>query len=44
MQNYRLYLRAKNILNSEARPSTSFTKDIAPLPGRSLVAGVQALF
>lgn len=44
MQNYRFYFRAKNITDEEGRLSTSFVKDIAPMPGRNFLAGVQALF
>lgn len=43
-QNYRLYFRAKNLLNEEGRLHTSYLKEIAPLPGRNFMAGVQALF
>jgi iron complex outermembrane receptor protein len=43
-QNYRLYFRAKNILNQEGRLHTSYLKEVAPLPGRNFIAGVQALF
>lgn len=43
-QNYRFYVRAKNLLNQEGRLHTSYLKEIAPLPGRNFMAGVQALF
>lgn len=36
--------RLKNLLNQEARLHTSTLKDVAPLAGRSVVAGVQTLF
>lgn len=44
MQNYRFYFRVKNITDEEGRLATSFVKDIAPMPGRNFVLGVQALF
>lgn len=43
-QNYRLYFRAKNIFDQEARMHTSFLKDKVPMAGRNFVAGVQAVF
>lgn len=43
-QNYRIYLRAKNLFNQEARLHTSTLKDVAPLSGRNFVAGFQAIF
>ncbi|WP_367873289.1 TonB-dependent receptor [Luteolibacter sp. Populi] len=39
-----LFLRATNLLNEEARVSTSFRKDVAPLPGRGLSLGVRHEF
>ena len=36
--------RLKNILNQEARLHTSTLKEIAPLAGRNIVAGVQYSF
>lgn len=39
-----LYLRGRNLLDEDARRHTSFLKDLAPLPGRSLYAGVRAEF
>jgi iron complex outermembrane receptor protein len=39
-----LFLRATNLLNEEARVSTSFRKDVAPLPGRGLSVGVRCEF
>jgi len=36
-----LFLRGQNLLDEEARRSTSPLKDIAPLPGRSVAAGVR---
>ena len=38
------FTRLKNILNEEARLHTSTLKDIAPLAGRSVVAGVQYIY
>jgi len=39
-----LFLNGNNLLDREARVHTSFLKDLAPLPGRSLSAGVRVLF
>lgn len=39
-----LFLRGTNLLNDEIRRSTSFIKDIAPAPGRGVVAGVRVAF
>lgn len=39
-----LFGRLKNILNEEARQHTSTLKDIAPMAGRNIVAGVQYLY
>ncbi len=41
---FTVFLRATNLLNQEARLSTSFRKDVAPLPGRSLILGVRHTF
>lgn len=38
------FLRATNLLNEEARLSTSFRKDVAPLPGRGLALGLRCDF
>ncbi|MFT3992112.1 MAG: TonB-dependent receptor [Luteolibacter sp.] len=38
------FLKGTNLLNQEARQSTSFLKDIAPLAGRGVVAGVRVAF
>jgi len=38
------YVKAVNLLDQEARQSTSFLKDIAPLPGRGLVVGLRSEF
>ncbi|MGQ0619052.1 MAG: TonB-dependent receptor [Panacagrimonas sp.] len=39
-----LYLRGRNLLDEEARRHTSFLKDFAPLPGASLIVGVNLRF
>lgn len=39
-----LFLRGRNLLDEEARRHTSFLKDVYPLPGRSLYAGVKLDF
>lgn len=39
-----LYLKGTNLTNEEARQSTSFLKDIAPMAGRGVVAGIRAEF
>lgn len=39
-----IYLRGSNLTNEEARQSTSFLKDIAPMPGRGVVLGLRAEF
>lgn len=39
-----VFLRGTNLLDEEARLHTSFLKDIAPLGGRAVVAGVQFSF
>jgi len=38
------FLKGSNLLDEEARRSTSPLKDFAPLPGRSLTAGVRMAF
>ncbi|MFD2365657.1 TonB-dependent receptor [Pseudoduganella sp. GCM10020061] len=38
------FVLAKNLLNEQIRTSTSVLKDVAPLPGRSLVFGVRSRF
>jgi len=43
-EEFTVFLRAINLLNDEARLSTSFRKDVAPLPGRGLMIGVRAEF
>ena len=37
-------LGAPNLTDREARPHTSFLKDVVPLPGRNVVFGVRAFF
>ncbi len=39
-----IYLKGSNLANEEARQSTSFLKDIAPMPGRGVVLGLRAEF
>lgn len=39
-----LFVRGWNLTDREARVHTSFLKDLAPLPGRSLLFGVRARF
>lgn len=39
-----LFMRGSNLANEEARLHTSFTKDYAPLAGRSLTLGLQTAF
>lgn len=39
-----LYLKASNLTDTEARVHTSFIKDIAPRPGRSIAIGVRGYF
>jgi iron complex outermembrane recepter protein len=38
------YLKGSNLTNEEARQSTSFLKDIAPVAGRGIVAGIRTEF
>ena len=39
-----LFVDGTNLLDQEARPHTSVLKDLAPLPGRSVAAGVRLFF
>ena len=39
-----LFVDASNLTDREARPHTSFLKDVVPLPGRNVVFGVRAYF
>ncbi|HWA28274.1 MAG TPA: TonB-dependent receptor, partial [Lacunisphaera sp.] len=41
---WEFFARGTNLADEEARVSTSFLKDVAPLPGRSLTAGVRVSF
>ncbi len=38
------YIRGVNLTDEEARLSTSFLKDVAPLAGRGVIAGIRAEF
>ena len=38
------YIKGTNLTDEEARPSTSFLKDVAPLAGRGLIVGMRAEF
>ncbi|HMO17703.1 MAG TPA: TonB-dependent receptor [Oligoflexia bacterium] len=40
----RLFARGTNLTNEEGRVHMSFIKDLAPLPGRSFVAGLRGTF
>lgn len=41
---WEIFVRGTNLTNDEARPHTSFVKDLAPLPGRGAMAGVRMRF
>lgn len=41
---WEVFLDGSNLTDQEARVHTSFLKDVAPLPGRSLAFGVRAFF
>ena len=41
---WEIYADANNLTNQTARLATSYIKDLAPLPGRSLALGVRAFF
>ncbi len=41
---FSFFVRATNLLNEDARRSTSFLKDVAPLPGRSAMIGFRGEF
>ncbi|HWS79131.1 MAG TPA: TonB-dependent receptor, partial [Thermomonas sp.] len=43
-QEVELFLDGNNLTDREARPHTSFLKDVVPLPGRNIVFGVRAFF
>jgi iron complex outermembrane receptor protein len=38
------YVRGTNLLNQTARESTSYLKDILPLPGAGVMVGVKMMF
>ena len=42
--NWEIFLRGRNLDDEEARNHTSFLKERAPLPGRTLVLGFRATF
>jgi iron complex outermembrane recepter protein len=39
-----IFLRGRNLTDREARAHSSFLKDFAPLPGRSVIAGARVTF
>ena len=39
-----VFVRGSNLGHAEARMHTSFLKDVAPLPGRSITVGLRAAF
>ena len=39
-----VYLKGTNLTNEEARQSTSFLKDVSPMAGRGVVAGIRTEF
>ncbi|HRO28376.1 MAG TPA: TonB-dependent receptor, partial [Luteimonas sp.] len=39
-----VFVDGSNLLDEEARPHTSFLRDLAPLPGRGIAAGVRLFF
>ncbi|MEZ0469545.1 TonB-dependent receptor [Luteimonas salinilitoris] len=41
---WEVFVDGNNLLDEEARPHTSFLKDLAPLPGRNVTAGVRLFF
>jgi len=43
-QDVRIFLDGRNLTDQEAREHTSFLKDIAPLPGRTVRVGFAAAF
>ncbi|RYD32512.1 MAG: TonB-dependent receptor, partial [Verrucomicrobiaceae bacterium] len=43
-QEFTIFLHGTNLLDEEARVSTSFRKDVAPLPGRGVSLGVRHEF
>lgn len=43
-QNWEFFVRGTNLLSEKARNAVSFTKDVAPLPGASAMAGIRLRF
>jgi iron complex outermembrane receptor protein len=43
-RNVTLFAEARNLTDEEAREHVSFLKDVAPLPGRNLRAGISYRF
>ncbi len=43
-QAWEMFVDGRNLLNQEARPHTSYLKDVAPLAGRGYMAGVRFIF
>ena len=41
---WEIFLKGDNLLDEEARPHTSFLKELAPLPGRNIGMGVRLFF
>jgi iron complex outermembrane receptor protein len=41
---YTLFLQGRNLLDSDVRIHTSFLKEVSPLPGRAIVAGIRGAF
>ncbi|HEU0306250.1 MAG TPA: TonB-dependent receptor [Lysobacter sp.] len=41
---WEVFLDGSNLLDEEARPHTSFLRDLAPLPGRGVAFGVRTFF
>lgn len=41
---WEIFLEGHNLLDAEARPHTSFLKDVAPLAGRGFVGGMRFMF
>jgi iron complex outermembrane recepter protein len=39
-----VYLQGRNLLNQVVRLHTSYIKDVAPMPGRTLIVGVRGQF
>lgn len=41
---WEIFARGTNLTDADARVSTSFLKDVAPLPGRNLTVGLRVIF